>query len=229
MIDLLYLSHNRREFTEASLKALIANTNWNCVARLYLYDDDSIDGTRDLLRATNFPLQPEFRFLKCGGPVAAMNHYLSQWGRGRGPIFAKIDSDTMVPAGWLDACLQVMTDHPELDLLGIEAFRPVVADPRCQRSYEPAPFIGGIGLMRASAFQTLPKSDRCFFGFTDWQDKATQVTKGWIDPALPVFLLDRMPMEPWRSLSASYRTRGWQRYWPAYSETVADLWAWWTP
>ena len=29
MVDLLYLAHNRLEFTKASVEALIANTDWS--------------------------------------------------------------------------------------------------------------------------------------------------------------------------------------------------------
>jgi SAM-dependent methyltransferase len=40
-----------------------------------------------------------------------------------------------------------------------------------------------------------------------------------------VFLLDRMPAEPWAGLSRSYIERGWQRSWPSYNP-ASTLWRW---
>ena len=88
--------------------------------------------------------------------------------------------------------------------------------------------IGGIGVMRAKVFegQRMPKPNGRF-GFTIWQKYHLEVIKAWLNPALPVILLDRLPMKPWRSLSAQYVTNGWQRPWDAYTEADRDLWSWW--
>jgi hypothetical protein len=118
-----------------------------------------------------------------------------------------------------------MSINANLDLLGIEAFRPVVPG-RTQRGYSPAEHIGGIGLMRTRCFATLPRP-RGRYGFTAWQQLTRKVTTGWLDPALPVFLLDRLPREPWRSLSKQYVAKGWQRDWGPYSEDQRAMWEWW--
>jgi len=205
MIDILFLTHGRTEFMRESLAALLANTDWTKVRRLVMYDE-AVAGL--------------------GGPVAVMNHYLKSGNVT--PIFAKIDDDTMVPPGWLGECLQVMEENPKLDLLGIEAHYPVVAGV-APRSYKPAQFIGGIGLMRSSCFRSLPRAQGRF-GFTAWQDTNAQVVKGWISPALPVFLLDRIPFAPWAEHSREYVRQGLQRDWPAYDPAVdGDKWAWWRP
>ena len=226
MIDLLYLTHNRLEFTKASLAALIANTNWSLVDRFLIYDDNSTDGTREYLATVVYPKAPEFQFGACGSPVAVMNHYLSAQSPHSDKIFGKIDSDTMVPAGWLGECLDVMErNRKTLDLLGIEAFNEVIPEP-APRSFTDARYIGGIGLMRIGAFVTLPRpSGR--FGFTAWQTESAKVCKGWLNPSLPVFLLDRLPREPWSTLSKEYVEKGWQRYWTPYDETYKPLWSWW--
>lgn len=231
MIDILFLTHNRLEFTKTCLANLIANTNWKDVGRLLVYDDDSKDGTREYLQSVAYPVSTEFRFGGYGSPVTVMNTYLR-----RDPVrlFAKIDSDTMVPPMWLESCLHIMDMHPRLDLLGIEAFRPVAPGFIQERSFDGADFIGGIGLMRSRAFgQSMPQPDGRF-GFTSWQERNTEVEKAWLNPALPVFLLDWLPREPWRSLTKEYVTRGWARDWsgifPAqcpYPEERKDLWSWW--
>lgn len=229
LIDLLFLACNRREFTQASLQALRVNTDWGKVGRAYLYDDNSTDGTPQCLLEPDLPVETRVISGVFGSPVSVMNHYLSALDATNNEIFAKIDNDTMVPPGWLGAALQVMDAHRNLDLLGIEAHRSLGVEANgVARAFEPASFIGGIGLMRQGSFITLPRpSGR--FGFTAWQEKSPWVTKGWLKPALPVFLLDRLPREPWQSLSAEYVAKGWQRPWGQYEEKDRDLWSWWCP
>lgn len=224
MIDIIYLAFNRLEFTKATMQAMIANTDWSQVRRLMVYDDGSTDGTREYLKGIQYPIVVELLFKHFGGPVAIMNDYLS-----RKPLelFAKVDSDTMLPPHWLGECLKVMAANKKLDLLGIEAFF-TVASGQVARKYVPARHIGGIGLMRTSCFKTKPKADGRN-GFTGWQHANKQVVKGWLSPSLPVFLLDRMSIEPWAGLSRTYSERGWQRKWTSYGESHQLLWEWWKP
>lgn len=234
MIDLLFLAHNRLEFTKASLSNLIANTEGPEVQRLIIYDDNSTDGTREYLKAFKYggvASKVELRFGEYDSPVAVMNDYLRS---GPAEMFAKIDSDTMVPPDWLTECLGIMSRHPELHLLGIEAFRPV--QPVCdRRTFDEAGFIGGIGLMRSEAFRDgLPEAEGRRQGFTQFQERHPEIIKGWLNPALPVFLLDWIPREPWQSLTAEYVKNGWNRDWREifpdlcpYPEARKDLWSWW--
>jgi glycosyltransferase involved in cell wall biosynthesis len=173
MIDILFLAHNRIEFTKASLETLCKNTDWSEVRRLIVSDDNSIDGTREYLKEFSYPCDTELVVGKFGGPVAVMNRYLCEReGENDGRIFAKIDNDVMVPPGWLNECLRTMSKHPELGLLGIEAFTPLGTPPAGDaRDYEPARHIGGIGLMRAGCFVTLPRANGRL-GFTAWQERS---------------------------------------------------------
>jgi hypothetical protein len=226
VIDILYLSHNRLEFTKASLKALVENTNWNLVAKLIIYDDDSQDGTREFVQKLSFPFLSVVRAGTYGSPVQVMIDYLADISPHDRVPFAKIDSDTMVPPGWLDECMRIMDVHQELDLLGIEAFNDIAPGVVHYRSYKTAAHIGGIGLMRSSAFVTVPRPNGRY-GFTAWQEQNPEVVKGWINPSLPVFLLDRLPREPWRTFSEEYIAKGWQRRWGPYTEEFKRLWSWW--
>ena len=125
-IDILFLAKNRLEFTRQALAALAANTNWELVRDLLLWDDQSTDGTFGLVMdwANRFDgLNRDHVFMgrretALGSPAAHMNAYLTT--QRPAHIFAKIDSDVIVPPGWLDQCAEVMQAHPELDLLGIE-------------------------------------------------------------------------------------------------------------
>lgn len=231
MIDLIYLAKGRREFTRASLGALMQNTNWR-LARLIVYTDgDEFPAT--LLNA-------QVRKAVHGGPVAIMNAYLAGTGT---EVFAKIDNDVIVPPGWLERCLDVMEANDGLGLLGIEppASRTPAPWRNGQREAEPEKYvrgegyaqcsmIGGIGLMRRSAFATSdPMTPHSIYGgFSDWQLRHPKIQKGWICPPLDLFLLDRLPVEPWASLSKRYIAEGQQRPWTNYDPAASALWEWWT-
>jgi glycosyltransferase involved in cell wall biosynthesis len=246
-VDLLFLTYNRLEFTRFSLEMLLSNTNWGYVNRLIVYDDGSIDGTWDYildrLRSVDIVVESRRRD-RIGGPVRIMKHYLEQDPSEPAQFLAKIDNDTVVPPHWLDLCLSLMRNDPDLDLLGIEpplsrkrpagnAGKPLINP----RELEPGPLrwvkagsVGGIGLFRRGAFEYRPKLRPYGFngvgGFTDWQLSNPDLNIGWIAPPLKVFLLDRMPTEPWRSLSKRYIDAGWQRLWGNYTMADQELWSW---
>ena len=253
-VDLLYVAFNRREFTEQTFRALIDNTDWAQVARLFVWDDGSTDGTWEYLCDTipQVPVPVERR-LGPGvqrGPVAAMNWYLDNvsevdcdwwdhgpdcWrcgGTGRAQIemFAKLDNDMVVPPGWLTEMLAVTTANPMLDILGME---PMLGPPvfgTAERGFEDATHIGGKGLIRVRAFEQCrptPGGLNGYFGFTEWQRSHPAITKGWIRPELCCFGLDQLAFEPWASMTAEHEALGWARRWPAYPEESHLYWDWW--
>lgn len=249
-IDILYLACGRPEFTQASLSSLLLHTNPALVDRLLI----CLDGGADIRLSAIAGLTANMMFdhfvnrERHGGPVAIMNKFLDQPGA---PIFAKIDNDVILPPGWLDAAAAVMQENPTLDFLGIEppasrtrnpsrivhmAGPPAVPEDRtCQGGYASTYCVGGVGLFRRSVFEGRPRmaphhSGRG--GFGEWQLLHHEVTKGWIVPPLKLFLLDRLPFEPWLSLSKKYNAEGIQRPWTNYEDTpanAAELWAWWKP
>jgi hypothetical protein len=225
-VDLLYLACNRLEFTQETFKTLLANTDWRYVHELFVYDDGSQDGTRKWLgeNMRNVPVSTRFVKTQFGSPVTAMVHFIEST---RAPILAKTDNDAMLPPAWLRQSLEVLESHPELSLLGIEAMYPHSDDVNLVRSYTPAVFISGLGLYRRSAFAgSRPKMIDKWFGLEEWQTaQGATLVRGWITPALPVFLLDRFPFEPWSTYSNTYVTRGWQRVWPKY-DRMCTLWRW---
>lgn len=229
-VDVVFMAWNRLEFTKASFSALASNTDWDRVRRLVVYDDGSEDGTRDWLEAAlaDFPADVVFRAERFGSPVSLMAVYLRR--DDPAEVFAKIDSDVAVPPGWLGEMLAVLDRNPSVELLGMEAGMTRVAGRDGApfdgvRTVEPSSHIGGVGLMRRSAFESragLAADGRN--GFTEWQH-THRPARGWIAPDLPVVLLDRLPFDPWRSLSAEYVERGWQRPWPSW-DPVWMRWAW---
>jgi glycosyltransferase involved in cell wall biosynthesis len=225
-VDLLYLACNRLEFTRESFTTMLANTDWERVHELFIMDDGSKDGTWEWLNAQAKEAPAPTRCVRTsfGSPVAVMAHFIEL---ASAPVLAKIDNDVMLPPGWLRLSLDVLADHPELSFLGLEAMIPLASDPDLRRSYETAQFISGLGLYRRAAFsRSRPAPQERWFGFEAWQmSQGPGLVRGWIKPALPLFLLDRLPFEPWKSLTQMYVRVGWQRPWPAYDNS-SPLWHW---
>jgi len=228
-VDLLYVACNRREFTVETFSALLANTDWRYIRQLFVYDDGSRDGTGDWLRA-NYRRCPSHAIMlqtRYGSPVAVMNDFIR---RSSALILAKCDNDAMLPPSWLRQSLDCLDRHPELSMLGIEAMYPHSHDVDQPRDYTPAQFISGLGLYRRDAFAvSKPVPFGKWFGLEEWQTARQPFLRcGWITPAIPVFLLDRMPVEPWKSYASDYVRRGWQREWPKY-DPACTLWSWHRP
>lgn len=245
-VDVLYLTWNRRAFTEFSLQMLLDNTDWSKVDRLIVHDDgsDKSEGTvakvQDMLREqkpkTEVIVQARPWGVRFGSPPAVMNWYIENFGDSE--RFAKIDSDIVVPPGWLDALLGVVERMPHIELLGMEAGRmgppghngaPWDWDrPTEGYGFEKGQHIGGVGLMKTESFRIRPrmKEGDGRFGFTEWQHEYKPV-RGWITPDLLISELTRIPFEPWVSLSAQYVERDWEREWPKYHAKWDYWWSWW--
>ena len=218
-IDILFLAWNRLRFTRFSISALLHNTDWAKVRSLWLYDDGSEDGTLELLKTIKAPCKTALVQTTLRSPVAIMNDFIN---RVKPEVFAKIDNDTVVPPLWLNECTDLMEANPQIDILGIEPMHEVAKGP-VPRSCVGTKWVGGIGLMRGHVFNTLPVPNGRF-GFTSWQKWTPKVAKAWIQPALPVILLNRVPVEPWCSLSDEYIRKGWQRPWEPYTKADRALW-----
>lgn len=267
MIDILFLAHKRPKFTRASLKALLENTDLSLHGvdgetsstdnRLWMMTDGDLETFGEY---QDHPLLAGISARRHGGPVACLNGMMLDdggvWCHPEAEFLCKIDNDTIVPPGWLPACLDLMRHFPNVDLLGIEPWTPdqnlfprwveparldckfcangagniLPKCPECGLLYDPSrnfpvwpgalsprpvSHIGGIGVFRRSAFERfgrpVPNSKDRRYGFTEWQWQHPGMVKAFIDPPLPVFLLDHLPFEPWVSLSAKYEAEGIQR------------------
>ncbi len=158
-----------------------------------------------------------------GGPVAAMNYALDHMDT---DVLVKVDNDLLACPGWLDALLDVLTSHPQVDVLGFEAgFGQGLAPADSPRTILPARHVGGLGAFCKRLFaQRRPVQHETFFGMTQFMVRNAHC--GWLSPDLPCVLLDHLPFEPWRSLTREYVARGWSRQWSEYPERMRDYWAW---
>jgi hypothetical protein len=147
--------------------------------------------------------------------------------------FVKIDNDIAMPSGWLDCVCRAAYKYPQFDLVGMEAgWTGAYQGPLSPNRYSVTPtrHIGGVGLMRTTAFHhrkpvplSLGKNGRA--GFTIWQHRQN-VKPGWLTPDIPNVQLDRIPTEPWRTLSERYVEMGWARHWDPYTDDMERWWAW---
>lgn len=230
--DVVYLSHNRREFVEQTFPMMLANTDWDHVRRLCIYDDESTDGANEYLRVAmrDTPVPVSFVEHALGSPVGVMNSYLKDYSPDS-DYWAKLDSDIIVAAGWLPRLLEVMGTNADLEALGMEPGRAQHALPfEADRGWMSCSHIGGVGLLRTAAFRSrtgIPERGR--FGWTEFQHRQG-VVSGWVVPDAGVFALDLLPLEPWASLTDRYIEKGWARRWPKYDErSSSGLWEWWLP
>jgi hypothetical protein len=236
-VSLLYPARNRLAFTRQSWAALMSNTDWSLVSEFHVYDDGSEDGTREYL--STFILPPDlarkstFHRSAFHSPMGVTLDWIRE---SKAPLLAKLDNDTIMPPGWLSCALNVMNWNPRLDMLGLECMREPAAfgeiDNGSGRGYLPAKFVSGLGLWRRSVFAKELPADNGYFGLEEFQQQRPHITTGWIMPSLPVFLLDRLPMEPWRSLSEEYVRKDWQRKWSLdlrYKPEQHTMWDWWRP
>ena len=239
MISLLFPAFNRLAFTKQSWAALMANTDWSLVSEFHVYDDGSTDGTASwlMMEIQRAPLKGQVRRSFHGTEFHSPMGVTLDWiKRSTAPMLAKLDNDTIYPPGWLNIALDVMARHPELDMLGLECMRAIApTGGNTEYGYLPAKFISGLGVYRRAAFShrsgvlNLPE-DGGYFGLEEWQQAQRHLKYGWILPSLPVFLLDRLPMEPWRSLSEEYVRNSWQRTWSLdlrYKPEQSEMWSWW--
>lgn len=228
-LDVIYLTHNRREFTALTFELLVENTNWSLVDNLYVYDDQSRDGAREEVaeRIHHVPVNWEIRDHAFGSPVAVMNDYVA---RSDSERFAKVDNDLALPPGWLDVFVGVMDDDDTIELLGSES--PFVGPPPLgwDGKYTCTTWrhIGGNGLMKTDFFRrTGPMDVHGYHGFTGHQWK-WEPRRGWVTPDIMLCLLDRCPIEPWLSLSKHYVKQGWQRPWKTIEPHWSMYWEWFT-
>lgn len=228
----MYLAWNRIEYTKASFRTLRENTDWRYVDRLVVYDDGSEDGTAEFLERAGktFPVPAfDFRQVNFNSPGATMNDYIALT---EAEAFVKIDNDIAVPPGWLGPLIKLAQANPEYDLIGAEAgYTGPAENRRARYTVQKARHIGGVGLMRVEAFMRRPPVPASLGqkhrrdGFTIWQYRQ-HPTSAWITPDLALVQLDRIPEEPWLSLSKEYCAQGWQRDWGPYEFEGRVWWEW---
>lgn len=231
---MLFLTWNRKEFTEVALDCLVRNTNWAMVRRLVIYDDGSEPEqlgaiSRLIPSPADVRVPVDVRHTRRLGPPGVMLDYLRY---DPADVFVKIDNDIAVPGMWLEDLTSAWS--LTIDLLGMEVGMPSgihsgMGLEHGERLFVPARHIGGVGMMRTQAFRDarVPMRPDGRYGFTEWQHTNRPI-RGWVFPEINAPCLDRLPIEPFVSLSEEYERRKWQRSWWKYPLAADRYWDWLT-
>jgi glycosyltransferase involved in cell wall biosynthesis len=224
-VPLLFPTLNRLEFTRIALENLIENTPPDLVSEILIIDAKSEDGTAEYLKSMLGRLEP-FKPRIVENPTRhivstmklAASMVTSEW-------IAKIDSDVMVPQGWLETSIAAVKRYPEIWVLGIGPMHDLAPVPKEGMRYARSRYVGGVGLFRKAAWEGIKALRAPYSGWMEHQIASSWV-KGWAYPHVKVFLLNRLPFEPFLGLSLKYQSNGWQRPWGLYAEKYQDLWTW---
>jgi hypothetical protein len=227
--DILILTWERQEYTKHMLTSFLANTSRDLVNRVFLHDDASEASKEnvDYFSAVSalFPRTYWERPIhRVGSPVTIQANFARR--QAETPYFIKLDSDVILHRGWLQQVAAAIEKDPTLDNVGIEPMHRLGEER--DGGVQPCEWISGLGAYRTENYikHAPPQADGIYFGLEDWM-VATGQKSAWLDPCVPNFLLDRVPVEPWASLSDSYVAKGWQRPWEKYNDLQKGLYEWW--
>lgn len=112
--SIVFVTYNRLEYTKKTLNALL---NERDQFDLYIWDNNSQDGTKEFLaRDLNDSRIKEIEFYKKNvGPTKALDIF---WSRCKTDLIGKVDNDCLVTPGWV----KVLSDaHKSIEKLGAVA------------------------------------------------------------------------------------------------------------
>jgi hypothetical protein len=120
-IDLIFLTHNRLDYTRLSLASILADPAEEF--SLTIWDNASTDGTVEFLRhEVKDPRIAEIVYSRENvGQISAANHV---WGKSRADLLGKLDNDCIVAPGWTRTLAQAHHDIPELGVVACWHFFP---------------------------------------------------------------------------------------------------------
>ncbi len=214
-MDVIYLTHNRKEFTQVTLPSLLRSVGNR--ANIWLFDDESCDGTKEHLKAELKALRFCSKVLLCegefGNPNAAVNSFLEM---SEGNFVAKIDNDFDLRLNDLVEIAEIAFKDPELYLLGLRDDNHLcdqeVSPIRDRFTAENATHVGGIYVARREVFFEPIPCNGMFFGWTRYQaeikSRFGENSIRWT-PMSCGRLLDSLQEN--KELVAQYVANGWMR------------------
>lgn len=185
-VPILLLTYNRLEYTKKSLKRMVESTE-KTKNEIIIFDNCSTDGTREWLKEIKDPRISVIlndRNIKVAG---AMNEFFKMTKNKE--YVAKVDNDTLVPDGWLDAML-MMAEHYKVDILQPKHFmlhskfksfdewmETLKGDNRIRFS----DYVGGSGILvrRAMINDLIPSSESPLGGWTQYQANHPELKKAF--------------------------------------------------
>lgn len=210
-MDVVYLTHNRLEYTRKTLPAMLA-----CVRkgkdRLWIVDDNSVDGTWYYIKRilNDFPLLHQCRTIrgKFGNPNGALNLMLKESAQENpSPFVAKVDNDYLIKDSRIFTfCEKVFAESngasPPLGIFGFVANAHGDAG-------KIARWVGGNYVACRNVFHMPVPVGGQFFGWTQYQlqlGKKWEIR--WSDEHLAISIDDLPENLPLRK---AYAAKGWSR------------------
>jgi glycosyltransferase involved in cell wall biosynthesis len=120
-IDLIFITHNRLEYTKLSLASVLADETEEF--SLTIWDNASTDATVDYLKnQVNDARIADIVFSKENiGQIAAVNQV---WARSKADLVGKLDNDCIVTPGWTRTLTEAHNDIPKLGVVACWHFFP---------------------------------------------------------------------------------------------------------
>lgn len=211
----IYLCYNRLEYVQMTFPRLLDECRRSSrFAHLYIYDDESTDGTSEFI--TGLPLE-EFlngRVTYERRPSRSSTKQIT-WTveRTDAPFIAKIDNDRLLPEGCLDAGMALMDQNPKVGFLGfeppVEDKMPGLVPPLSLQSVR---HTAGVGIFRTKVFHTAGpiESKGIFFGFTKYQHHAYRLCR-WRACRINGLWATNLDMSSSYSRVTQYRKQKWIR------------------
>ncbi len=111
-VDLLLITWNRRHYVEKTLENLLkSDANF----RLYCWDNNSEDGTAEIIAALDDPRVVKKHFSKDN--VKQREPSLWFFGQAQSDVVGKIDDDILFPPGWIETIAPLIRSNKQFGLL----------------------------------------------------------------------------------------------------------------
>lgn len=106
-----YSTWNRLEFTKISIESIAANTNWDLVKEMVIFDNKSVDGTYEYVNS--LITSPQIRVVKGDFPSSnfGINKIMQRPKKDLSPYLVKLDNDFCVKEEWLEQIKKVFEEY----------------------------------------------------------------------------------------------------------------------
>ncbi|MEJ1339124.1 MAG: glycosyltransferase [Candidatus Sedimenticola sp. (ex Thyasira tokunagai)] len=116
-VDLLLITWNRKDYVEKTLKNLLED---DADFRLYCWDNDSQDGTADIIASLDDPRVIRKNFSKENVKQRAPTLWF--FDNAISDVVGKIDDDILLPHGWTQRIAPIIRENTEVGMLGCWIF-----------------------------------------------------------------------------------------------------------
>lgn len=206
MVSVLYTTHNRLYYTGVTLPRVIDECRKSeNFGKLYIYDDDSTDGTIEYLQSLKLDIEHEIVYGKYGDTVSQLKDMMRKT---KNEFFYHIGNDIILPEGIMDILHSTLRQTPNAISVMIEETANL---PFINPGFEvhEREFTSSLGLHRSEYFKRDIPSGKRFYGFA--------VSQRWHMEKYNLIALGikgmgntNLDMSPW-SRQVEYESKGWSR------------------